>query len=135
MNASPSTYHLLVGYYKNTSHRDLIIKNKLYYIRSDNRMGALSKENCNILPHYLFLHHFEKYEIYELRQEPPFLVNGAFLRTLGFDSRGEAYLCFRLKSTDNINLNQLTGKNSRPLYNCEKFSPYFTTLEELCPDC
>ena len=134
MSNTPPTLCLLVGYYKNNTHRDLIIKNKLYYVRADNRFGSLSKEDCNTLPHYLFLHHYEEYEIHELLREPPFLANAAFLRTLGFDPHGETYLCFRLKSTDNINFNQLTGKTSKPLYNREKFSPYFTTLKALCPD-
>lgn len=116
----------LVGYYKDTPHKQLILANKIYYIRSDHRLGSLSKDDCSITPKYLLLHHKNEAEIYSLDKDKPIVVNAPFLNKLGFKTSGNKYLCFKLKSTtpepiaSTANLHQYTAT----------YLPYFTTFEK-----
>lgn len=121
----------LVGYYKNDLHHDLIIKNLLYYVRSDGRKGSIFKDDCSVMPEYLLLHHKENAEIYELDAEEPILVDTSFLKTLGFETTGETYLCFRLKSANKKSIQDLGGSAASPQYISTKYSPYFTTIDKV----
>lgn len=121
----------LVGYYKNDLHHDLIIKNLLYYVRSDGRKGSIFKDDCSVMPEYLLLHHKNNAEIYELDAEEPILVDTSFLKTLGFETTGETYLCFRLKSAKQKSIRDLGGLASLPIYDSNKYSPYFTTIDKI----
>lgn len=114
----------LVGYFKDIWQHDCIIKNKLYYVRSDGRSGSVFKESCEIIPKFLMIHHKEQAEIYELEKEEPALTDKSYLQSLGFKCNGNTYLVFRIKETNQINIGKLT-------YNPYNYTPYFTTLRDL----
>lgn len=122
--ATQTATPVLVGYYKGDWHKQLILKNGLYYVRSDGRPGSMFKEDCSTIPRYLLMHHKSEAEFYELELEDPILADASFLKTLGFPSSGETYLCFRLKDTKSRELGQ-------PKYESSQYAPFFTTLEEL----
>ena len=126
-----SKLRTLVGYYKNESHRNLIIQNLLYYVRSDGRKGSMFKNDCSIIPKYLLLHHKDKAELYELYEDEPILADASFLRTLGFSITGETYLCFRLKSSSQIRISDFKVKQSKLKYNQRNYSPYLTTIDQI----
>lgn len=121
----------LVGYYKNSTHHSLIIQNLLYYVRSDGRKGSMFKEDCCVMPEYLLLHHKDKAEIFELEADEPILADASFLKTLGFETTGETYLCFRLKSSQSKEIKDLGGLALRPNYDPRNYSPYFTTIDKI----
>lgn len=121
----------LVGYYKNEEHYNLILKNRLYYVRSDGRKGSIFKQDCAMTPKYLLLHHGNNADIFELDAEESVLASGAFLRTLGFDSNGEMYLCFNLKDSMIRRIDELGGNLLHPNYDKNNYAPYFTTLEKV----
>ena len=119
----------LVGYYKDERHYHLILKNLLYYIRTDGRKGSIFKEECNIMPKFLLLHHKEKATIFELDGNEPVITDGSFLKTLGFNCRGNTYLCFRLKKDQcqHTVINNCTNLR----YNDKNYSPFITTLGKI----
>jgi len=122
---------VLVGYFKNAMHHDCIIKNRLYYVRSDGRTGSMFKEDCEVMPKYFLIHHKEQAEIYELDAEEPVLADASFLKTLGFECSGQTYLCFRLKNDSRITIGELGANTSDIHYDKKNYAPYFTTLKEL----
>ena len=114
---------VLVGYYKSDRHKRLILKNKIYYVRSDGRSGSMFQKDCSTIPKYLLIHHKKIAELYELENEDPTLVDASFLQKLGFPTKGDTYLCFRLK--------EIKSKDSYDIkYQSRQYAPYFTTLEE-----
>lgn len=123
--------NVLVGYYKSEEHYNLILKNRLYYVRSDGRKGSLFRQDCAMSPRYLLLHHRDKADIYELDGEEPVLTSGTFLRTLGFKCNGEIYLCFKLKDIRIRTIEELSGNKSSLSYNRNDYVPYFTTLGKI----
>lgn len=122
--ATQTSTSVLVGHYKGYWHKQLILKNGLYYVRSDGRPGSMFKEDCSTIPRYLLMHHKSEAEFYELEQENPILADASYLKTLGFPASGETYLCFRLKDTK-------LREFGKPKYESSQYAPYFTTLEEL----
>ncbi|MBR5694901.1 MAG: DNA cytosine methyltransferase [Paludibacteraceae bacterium] len=122
---------VLVGYYKGDRHKQLILNNKLYYVRSDGRKGSMFKTDCSIMPKYLLLHHKGKAEIYELNSEEPILADATFLKSLGFETTGETYLCFKLESVKPKSIDSLGVNASQQVYNQKIYSPYFTTIDKL----
>lgn len=122
---------VLVGYYKNKHHHNLIVQNKLYYVRSDGRCGSMFKEDCDTIPKYVLLHHKDSAEFYELEMEEPLLVEEFYLKTLGFETSGQTYLCFRLKSQRAVSSTEISGKECKPSYDPCNYSPYFITLKEV----
>lgn len=122
---------VLVGYYKGDRHKQLILKNQLYYVRSDGRKGSMFKDECSLMPKYLFLHYKENVEIYELDTEEPVLANASFLKTLGFETSGETYLCFRLKSAEPIMIRDIVNYSTCLRFDLSNYIPYFTTIKEL----
>jgi len=128
---SPLEECTLVGYFKNEQHHDCIIRNLLYYVRSDGRTGSMFKEDCEVMPKYLLLHHKEQAEIYELDAEEPVLADASFLKTLGFECSGQTYLCFRLKNNSRKSIVELGANTTDLHYDKRNYAPYFTTLNEL----
>ena len=122
---------VLVGYYKGDRHKQLILKNQLYYVRSDGRKGSMFKDECSLMSKYLFLHYKENVEIYELDTEEPVLANASFLKTLGFETSGETYLCFRLKSAEPIMIRDIVNYSTCLRFDPSNYIPYFTTIKEL----
>jgi len=122
---------VLVGYHKGYLHKQLILDNKLYYVRSDGRKGSMFKKDCSVIPQYLLLHHKDKAEIFELEMEEPLLADASFLRSLGFETSGDTYLCFRLKYKESKNIRDLYSKAIRLVYEQSNYSPYFTTIDKV----
>lgn len=123
--------YILVGYYKGGWHKNLILTNKLYYVRSDGRNGSIFKDDCSIIPKYLLLHHKDEASIYELEAEEPILTDTSFLNQLGFKTTGNRYLCFRLLSNNPKNINELCVLATRLIYDKRCYSPYFTTVDKV----
>lgn len=122
---------VLVGYYKGDWHKQLIIANKVYYVRSDGRKGSVFKDECSIMPKFLLLHHKDKAEIYELEEEEPLLADASFLKSLGFETKGETYLCFRLKCAEPKNMREIGINYSHLNYDQSNYSPFFTTIDKI----
>lgn len=122
---------VLVGYHKGDWHKDLILKNSLYYVRSDGRNGSIFKDDCSVIPKYLLLHHKDEAEIYELETEEPILTDASFLNQLGFKATGNRYLCFRLMSSVPKNINELCTYAFRLIFDKGNYSPYFTTIDKI----
>lgn len=122
---------VLVGYYKGEEHKKLILKNKLYYVRSDGRKGSVFKDECAVMPLYLLLHHKDEKELYELEVEEPVLTDFSYLKDLGFVTSGSKYLCFRIKSAESKKISDLVGNFSNLNLDKNNYSPYFTTISEL----
>lgn len=115
---------VLVGYYKDTTHKQHILQNRIYYVRSDGRPGSVFKQDCTIAPKYLLLHHKEDATIFKLEYEEPVLADGSYLKTLGFNLSGRIYLVFRLKSEQPIGGVILK-------YNSHNYAPYFSKIEDV----
>lgn len=122
---------VLVGYYKNDWHKQLIIANKIYYVRSDGRKGSIFKEDCSVCPRFLLLHHGDNAEIFELNAEEPILVDSSFLRTMGFETSGETYLSFSIKNIIPKSINEFNNNAAKLHYNKNNYFPYFTTIENI----
>lgn len=122
---------VLVGYYKGNRHKELILQNKLYYVRSDGRKGSMFKEECVVMPQYLLLHNKEETEIYELDVDEPVLADASFLKALGFTVTGDTYLCFQLKSSKPKMTCDITGFSASIHIDTRNYVPYFTTIKEL----
>lgn len=122
---------VLVGYYKGDWHKQLIMSNRVYYVRSDGRKGSVFKDECSIMPKFLLLHHKDKAEIYELEEEEPLLANASFLKSLGFETSGETYLCFRLKYAEPKNIKEIGINLSHLNFDQKNYSPFFTTIDKI----
>jgi DNA (cytosine-5)-methyltransferase 1 len=122
---------VLVGYYKNDWQKQLIIQNKLYYVRSDGRKGSMFKEDCTVVPQYLLVHHKSKADLYELVAEEPLLVEASFLNSLGFVTSGKTYLCFRIKSEKTLIDKELGCDSHNLILGQRTYFPYFTTIEKV----
>ena len=122
---------VLVGYYKGDWHKQLILQNKLYYVRSDGRKGSMFKEDCAVVPKYLLIHHKNESYLYELDAEEPVLADASFLKSLGFATSGETYLCFRLKKNKPMTALELGCDSYEPIYDQCYYYPYFTTIEKV----
>ena len=122
---------VLVGYYKGDWHKQLILQNKLYYVRSDGRKGSLFREECTVMPQYLLLHYKDNAEIYELDAEEPVLAEASFLKTLGFITSGELYLCFQLRSAKPKIFSDIVDGSTSLRCDTSNYAPYFTTIKEI----
>lgn len=120
---------ILVGYYKGGYHKRLIIENRLYYVRSDGRKGSIFKEDCSISPRFLLLHHKEDNDLFELDGCEPTLVDFSYLNSLGFETNGNTYICFKLKDT--IPRDTVRSTKGELKYDELNYSPYITTIDKL----
>ncbi|MDE6072812.1 MAG: DNA cytosine methyltransferase [Muribaculaceae bacterium] len=88
--------NLLVGYYKNSRHLDLIIKNQLYYVRTGLTRGALKLPIGIELPKFLILHNKRDFRIFSLSSQNPSYISAKDLRAKGFTPSHSTYLCFNI---------------------------------------
>ena len=123
--------HVLVAYYKNDNQLQQILKNKLYYVRSGMRRGALQVPIGMSYPIYLLLHHHDNKFLFRLVPEYPQLVTASDLQKLGFTPSGKEYFAFRLESAQNIRIIgvdltkvQIKGKTHN------KAIPYIAPLQD-----
>ncbi len=127
-HSNHSDSSVLVGFYKDEEHYHYILKNRLYYVRSDGRKGSIFKQDCTMVPKYLLLYHGDKADLFELDAEEPVLASGTTLKTMGFNCNGELYLCFNLKDSRSHTVDVLGGNLSHLNYHRSSYAPYFTTL-------
>lgn len=121
---------VLVGYYKNESHRQKILNNLLYYVRSDGRKGSLFKDDCEVIPKYLLLHHKDDADLFELEQETPILADASYLQSIGFSAKGDRYLCFRLRNAKCTDVVKLGSNTTDLVFNHASVVPYFKPFKK-----
>lgn len=95
---------VLVGYYKNAHHLKTILKECLYYVRSDGRPGSIFRENCSVMPRFILLFHKDETRMFRLDGDEPILTDGKFLTSLGFKTSGNKYLCFKLLDNNQLDI-------------------------------
>lgn len=84
-----------LGYSFPSPQNDVIIENKLYYIRE-----KFPEELTKGTPKYLFLHNGENRMLFELKKEQPQKMTKSYLQKLGFEPHGRKYYGFKvLKQT------------------------------------
>lgn len=92
------SHSVLVGYYKSEEHLRSILKNRLYYVRTGFRKGAMQLPAGEKQPDYLLLYHGEVKHLFELKNNEPFVCSADYLRGMGFQPNGDVYLCFEIES-------------------------------------
>jgi DNA (cytosine-5)-methyltransferase 1 len=96
---------VLVGYYRNEKQLRLTMVNKLYYVRTGFRPGAMQMPSVMDYPNYLLLHKGNNMQLFRLKKSMPFLMSREELERIGFTPHGDVYLCFQIE--DNRNLNEI----------------------------
>ena len=122
---------VLVGYFKDMKHYNAILQNLIYYVRSDGRKGSIFKEDCEMTPKYLLLHHKEYVKFFELDSDEPVLASASFLNTCGFSCSGETYLCFKLRNKQEQSIKDFGGDLQTLVYDKYNYAPYITTLDKI----
>ena len=87
---------VLVGYVKSEADFETIKREKVYYIRGGNRVGAMQYGQITKPIKWLLLHGRDKKELYRLAQKKPFACNSDYLKSLGFKPNGNEYWAFEL---------------------------------------
>lgn len=115
---------VLIGYYKDEKQYQTTLKNKLYYVRTGFRKGAMQMSPGILCPEYLLLHHGKERHLHKLRKKEPVLKTSEELRKMGFLPSGEIYLCFEL-----LNSNDVREKYSINTKNNFTVTPVIVDLE------
>lgn len=127
--------YVLVGYYKNETQLCMTLQNRLYYVRTGFRRGALQMPIGIPSPKYLLLHNKKDRSLYKLIPEPPAFMKAADLSAKGFSPSGNEYLAFRLESTEEV---RIKGLNLQAIQFQGKYrnatAPYITDVEALIKD-
>lgn len=123
---------VLVGYYKDEKQLHLTLQNRLYYVRSGFRRGALQMPVGMPVPAYLLLHHKKSRFLYKLTPEAPSYVTAADLSSKGFSPSGNEYLTFELENTEEVHIKglDLQAVQFPNGYRNATF-PYITDMETL----
>lgn len=98
---------VLVAYYKNDHQLRMTLKNKLYYVRTGFRRGALQMPVGAVSPQYLLLHNRKNRFLYAMVAECPKIMPASELSNIGFTPAGSEYLTFKLKDTECVNIDGL----------------------------
>lgn len=85
---------VLVGFYRDDDQLRLTIENKLYYVRTGFRPGALQMFPGQESPSFLLLHKGKNLTLFHLNTKPPIIKTREELMELGFHPHGDIYLCF-----------------------------------------
>ena len=125
---------VLVGYFNGEQQMRPILKNKLYYVRANQRNGSLIMDAGADCCKYVLLHQKRDLRMFKLIGEGPRVFNGAQLSKLGFSNKkpNEIYLAYRLESTDpvtfsNYDLSEVVLRGIAQ----KQAESYVTTLGEL----
>lgn len=124
---------VLVGYYQ-TGQKEVILKNKLYYVPAAMEKGSINLVSGYENTKYLLLHHGEERMLLELTGKGPRFFTAEILKGMGFTPSREFYLGFDIKSIksviiDGININTLDLPHGK--YGS---IPYFTTFKDIKRD-
>lgn len=123
---------VLVGYYKNDIQLRLTLQNRLYYVRSGFRRGALQMPVGMPAPQYLLLHNKNKRFLYKLIPERPVLMKASDLTAKGFSPSGKEYWAFRLENTEGIHIKGLELQTVQLKNGYRNATvPYLTDLQSL----
>ena len=98
---------ILVAYYKDDNQLRTTLRNKLYYVRTGFRRGALQMPVGATTPKYLLLHNRSNRFLYKMVEECPRIMSSFELSRLGFTPSGNEYLTFKLEDTKCINIKGL----------------------------
>ena len=117
---------VLVGYYRNDEQIKLTRSQKLYYVRTGFRPGAIQVPSSNNTPQYLLLHKKNNIEAYKLKKGDPEVMYRKELEELGFTPHGDVYLVFRIDESIDIKLFSLNEENIKQIKNSIK--PFIISL-------
>lgn len=119
---------LLTGYFKNRAHLKRILKNKIYYVRYDNREGAFKKNQIYVRPTFLHLHHNDEHYLFKLEKYLPPVVGKEYLESKGFHVSGSKYLIYFL-----FDLIDLASKNPwiNTVVKKNNYAPIFSKIKDL----
>lgn len=121
---------VLVGFYKGYSHWKIITHQGFYYVRADEREGAMSIEDLQPLPRLLLLHSSDRMQLYELTEIEPRYYGKDYIERLGFQPSGETYIGIGFDSSFRYKLKEV-GIEKNSLHLKQHFAPYITTFQEL----
>ena len=121
---------ILVGYYKGYSHWKIITHQGFYYVRADNREGAMNMNDFHPQPRLLLLHSNDRMQLYELTNIEPEFFNKEYLERLGFQPSGSRYIGVGFDPSLQYNLKSF-GINLNNINLEKRFAPYITTFKEL----
>ena len=123
---------ILVGYYKSEEQLQAITANKLYYVPAGLGKGSINLVSGFEATKYLLLHHGNERKLLELTGEGPQFFPATQLREMGFDPTGQFYLGFRIKSLNEIVIDDFDVKDLNLISKGKlSFRPYFTTFKQL----
>ena len=122
---------VLVGYFK-AEQKEVILKNKLYYVPAGLGKGSINLVSGFENAKYLLLHHDKDRILLELKGNGPKFFTANTLTGMGFEPSGDYYLGFEIKSLKPIEIDGFDIK----LINLHKsgkqsYKPYFTTFKKL----
>lgn len=127
---------LLVGYYKDKGHLDLILGNKLYYVPAALEKGSINLVSGFEKTKYLLLHNDKMPEnkriLLRLKGNGPKFFSKDALEEKGFTPSKDYYLGFEIQNTDAIEGFDLSA------YKLERhgkgiYSAYFTGMDKILP--
>lgn len=90
---------ILVGYYRSDEQLKLTKKNRIYYVRTGFRPGAMQIPPGCGSPDFLLLHKGNNMELFRLKAGDPILMDRDELEDLGFTPHGDAYIAFPIKES------------------------------------
>ena len=104
------TCSILVGYYRNDEQLRLTKENKLYYVRTGFRPGAIQIPPGQDSPDCLLLHRGKNLELFRLKKSKPILLDCNELKMMGFAPHGDFYFGFQIDKTIDINCLSLSDE-------------------------
>ena len=122
---------MLVGYFK-AEQKEVILKNKLYYVPAGLGKGSINLVSGFENAKYLLLHHDKDRMLLELKGNGPTFFTAKTLADMGFEPSGDYYLGFEIKSLKPIEIDgfDINAINLRKAGK-QSYKPYFTTFKEL----
>lgn len=116
----------LIGYVKSEADFNIVKREKIYYIRGDNRPGSMQYGQLTRPIKWLLLHRGKRVELFELVTGKAERCSQLFLKRLGFHPRGNEYWFFRINQViEDKSLVSTIRKEAREL----KYSPYIINIE------
>ena len=93
--------NVLVGYVKSERDLDLIVRDKIYYVRRGSRVGAMQRSQIENNIKILYLHRGDKRYAFELADDKVISCNNDYLKKLGFTPSGNEYWIFNISKEIN----------------------------------
>ncbi len=117
--------NVLIGYCRTDFQWEQTLKNKLYYVRTGFRRGAMQIPPGKKGPELLLLHRKEKYQLFQLDPSVPQILTSEELVQLGFKPNGGLYFCFRIISDGT----EISTPKIANIARC--YSPRISKLQEI----